>query len=185
MSRRLTALPGLGGRRGLPRLAAHLQGAPRRMASAGDGNPDSWQNQPDFHKEGTVASLDLASVPTHPPPPIAGVQLYRGRLQSGSPGAQDWPQPSTHPRTWVFRGPRGAPRLSTLGGWGRPAFCVPTIKFTAQFTVKCHNQVQESFFLKIIFFISKVMSIFICKKRKKKPSAERESFYPAWQREKF
>ena len=96
MSRRLTALPGPGGRRGLPRLAARLQGAPRRMASAGDGNPDSRQNQPDFHKEGTFASLDLASVPTHPPPPIAGVQFYRKSLQSRSPGAQDWPQPSTH-----------------------------------------------------------------------------------------
>lgn len=67
-----------GGRRVLPGLAVYLQGAPRRMASAGNGNPDSWQNQPDFHKERTRAGLHLAPVSPYCFPPTAGCRPAQG-----------------------------------------------------------------------------------------------------------
>lgn len=138
MSRRPRALPGPAGRRVLPRLASCLEGVQwRRLASVGDGNPDSWQNQLDFHQPGAFASPSLAQLSLHRAQHCPGGDIRAagtaplvssprwGRAQASgakpcrSPGPRTWAEVQPASARLFSHGPMFRSTLiSALGGGG-------------------------------------------------------------------
>lgn len=109
------------------------RGAPRlRLASAADGNPDSWRNQPNFQKAAALASPDRAQFSFH------GVQCcpreaqgqWQGTVPSGCCPGSPRPQPAA-----LLSGAL----ISTLG-----------VSFRGHVTP--FNQVQDSFQINYFFY---------------------------------